>query len=122
LYAEGKESAMDEKRLVDLPVESVRPEVTEGPVAVEGQSAAEAHGVDQPSTAELEELLDGIALPATADEVISYAEAHGAGDATLSRLRKIERGRYETLHAVSAAFTLEGTTSTLYGRVTVYDQ
>ncbi|MCU1432925.1 MAG: hypothetical protein JWP95_2030 [Actinotalea sp.] len=113
---------MDEKRLVDLPVETVRPEVTDGPAAVGGQSAAEAHGEEQPSTAELEDLLDGIALPATDDEVIGYAEAHGAGEAMLSRLRKIERGRYDTLHAVSAAFTLEGTTSTLYGRVTVYDQ
>lgn len=75
-----------------------------------------------PDTAGLEALLHGLAFPTTAEAVVAYAAAHGAPEPALRRLRNIEPGEYQSLHAVSAAFTLQGPTTTEYGHVTIYDQ
>lgn len=98
-----------------------RPVEDRGTAARPSTSAA-AHAMDEPSTAELEQFLSGVSFPTTRDELLGYAEAHGAGEAVVHGLRNIEQVAYESPHAVSAAFTLEGETTIRYGHVTIYDQ
>lgn len=77
---------------------------------------------EEHSSAELEELMSGVAFPATREQLLDHAHRLGAPEEVLEGLRNIEPVLYEGPHAVSAAFTFLGDTTITYGHVTAYDQ
>ena len=78
--------------------------------------------MEEASPTELEHQLTGVRYPATREELIAAATANEADGDVLERLRNIEDIEYDSVDAVSAAFTFEGGTTMQYGHVTLYDQ
>lgn len=54
----------------------------------------------------LEELLDGIPLPATRVELVTYAMRHGAGEDALIVLRAMPAREYKSMEDINAGLGL----------------